>query len=211
MQSSYFSFEENTSLTYTNYNWKGKVESKQTNTVKDVEQMSDGTVKATLAVKVEDKKGKETAEMSYEVYCKHNTLEMDFSSMITPEMQASFENMEVTMSGDNFQLPSNLKVGMELPNIEVEIAAAMNGFNVMTMRVSQTNRKVEAKETITTDAGTFECFKLSYDSNLKTIMTMKQHVITWYNEEVGLVKQELYNKKGKLQSRQELAAVVKSR
>jgi len=205
----YFPFKENTSLTYTTYNRKGKVQNTSTHTISSIEQMDDGALKATVKVENEDKKGAQSSGVSFDVYCKNNTLEMDFSSLVSPEMQASFENMEVTISGDNFKLPSNLKVGQELPDIHAEIETAMNGFTVMTMVIEQTNKKVEAKESITTDAGTFECYKISYDTSLKAIMRVKSHQVVWYNEEVGMVKEEIYNKRGKLDSWQELTAYKK--
>ena len=202
----YFPFKENVSLTYTTYNRKGKVQNTSTHTISSLEQMDDGSLKATVSVENESKKGEKSSGTSFDVYCKDNELQMDFSSMVSPEMQASFENMEVTISGDSFKLPSDLKIGQELDDIHAQIETAMNGFTVMTMVVDQTNRKVEGKEKVTTDAGTFECYKISYDTSLKMLMRVKTHSIVWYNDEVGMVKEEVYNKRNKLESTQELTA-----
>lgn len=202
----YFPFIENTSLTYTYFDKKGKFQSKSQQTIESVEQMSDGSLKAAISAKNMDKKGEEISEVSFDVFCKDDALEMDFSSIITPELQASMTNMEVSISGDNFRLPSDLKVGQEIPDISSDITADMNGFTVIRIHIEQLNKKVEAKESITTDAGTFDCFRVSYDTNLKMIVRTKQHVVTWYNKKVGLVKQEIYNKKDKLESSQVLSA-----
>jgi hypothetical protein len=76
----------------------------------------------------------------------------------------------------------------------------------MDVTISLNDRKVVAEEKITTPAGTFECMKVS--GNRKTTMSFlgkprnrgkpsQEHV--WVAAEVGTIKQENYNYKGKLE------------
>jgi hypothetical protein len=68
-----------------------------------------------------------------------------------------------------------------------------------------TNRKVEAKESVTVPAGTFDCFKISYNSEIKIGFVKKNYrYITWYAPEVGAVKSEFYSAKGKLEGYSEM-------
>ena len=77
----------------------------------------------------------------------------------------------------------------------------------ITMNIS--NRKVDAVESITTPAGTFECYKISYDVAMKMMMNMKSKGVEWYAKGVGLVKNETYSSDGKLLGSNVLTAFKK--
>ena len=79
----------------------------------------------------------------------------------------------------------------------------------MNMNVSITERKVEAKESITTAAGTFECYKISEHSEIKTLFAMKFKSISWFSFEAGTVKTESYKENGKYMGKTELAEIKK--
>ncbi len=71
----------------------------------------------------------------------------------------------------------------------------------MNMNVIIENRKVEAKETITTPAGTFECYKISSEISSKVaFVNQKFKSVDWFAKGVGMVRTETYDKKGKLES-----------
>ena len=71
-------------------------------------------------------------------------------------------------------------------------------MTIMNMSVSITNRKVEAVENITTPAGTFECYKITYDVATKMMINVKMKATEWYAKNVGMVKSESYTSDGKL-------------
>jgi hypothetical protein len=50
---------------------------------------------------------------------------------------------------------------------------------------------------VTTPAGTFECYKLSFDSEVKTILKMTTKSVQWIAKNVGAVKTETFDKNGK--------------
>ncbi|MGB5356106.1 MAG: hypothetical protein WBN11_05375, partial [Eudoraea sp.] len=61
------------------------------------------------------------------------------------------------------------------------------------------NRKVEKQENVTTPAGSFDCFVIYSQSNIKAMMinqSFPQRV--WFSEGVGMIKQESYKKNGDL-------------
>ncbi|MFT5891771.1 MAG: hypothetical protein ACI9Y7_001878 [Dokdonia sp.] len=68
----------------------------------------------------------------------------------------------------------------------------------MNISVMMIDRKVQNKESITTPAGTFECYVITYTSKMKMGIGRTGSSKQWVAEGVGLVKQEDYNKKGKL-------------
>lgn len=205
----YFPFEKGVEFSYSNFNKKGKVTSKATHIVNEITS-ENGSLKASVSTINQDKKGNELTQTDYQVYCKDNVLEMDISSILSPGMTASIENMEVSISGDSFKLPSELKEGQEISDTYTEIKAGMNGMTIMTMGISHSNKVVEGNEKVTTDAGTFDCIKISYDVSIKMVMTKTYHVVTWYNKRVGMVKQETRNKRNKLESSSELTSFKKA-
>ena len=71
------------------------------------------------------------------------------------------------------------------------------------------NRTVEAVENITTRAGTFKCFKISYDIETKAVMTFRAKGTEWIAKDIGVIRSENYNKNGKLTGYSELASLEK--
>lgn len=203
----YFPFKEKTVLGYSYFDKKGKLTSKSVHTVDQVTSRGDGSISATIEIQNQDKKGKEVSSASYEVNCVNNSLQMNITEVMAPNMKASLENLEIDISGDTFELPANLKNGQELPDIHTEIKAGTNGVTIITMAIDHTNRLVEGKEKVSTEAGTFDCIKISYDVGLNMLISKNYRIISWYSENLGLVKQETYNKRGQLESKTELSGL----
>ena len=80
---------------------------------------------------------------------------------------------------------------------------------MMNMTTTVHNRKVEAVERVTTEAGTFECFKVSYDVMTDAMIDIRTKGIEWIAKDVGAVRTETYNKNGKLTGYSELIKIEK--
>lgn len=102
------------------------------------------------------------------------------------------------------EFPSELSVGQEFG--EYEYTLKMSGMSTK----SSGKSKVTAQESLTTDAGTFDCFKVESESTSKVMMTTtKINTTAWYAKNVGAVKTETYDKKGKVMSTMELVSFKK--
>ena len=77
----------------------------------------------------------------------------------------------------------------------------------MNMTVNVTDREVIGKETVTTKAGTYECYKVSQKMSMKYIVNAQFSSVEYYAEGVGHVKSESYNKGGKLIGTRELVSI----
>lgn len=118
--------------------------------------------------------------------------------------------MEMKFSGTDLEFPSALVPGTNLPDGTFTMEAFMNGIKMITLNVTITNRKVLSKESITVPAGTFECYKISYDSELKAGFAKKSYTyVTWFAPEVGAVKSEYYSVKGSLEGHSEMTVFKK--
>ena len=194
---SFFPFEEGAEMEYTMYDKKDKLVGVATHQVASMENI-DGGVEAEVKSKMVDKKGKEVYEGSYTVKCEGNKLYMDMSNFLPTEMLGQ---LDATVEGEGLVIPSDLQVGQTLPDASTKINMASGGLgNLMNMTVTISNREVEAKETVETPAGTYECYKITQETSVKTIMKKKSQSAEWYNEEVGLIRSESYDKKGRLES-----------
>ncbi len=92
----------------------------------------------------------------------------------------------------------------KIPNASLRMSIATMNFS---FHIS--NGKVLGRESIEVPAGTFaDCLKITYIMKQTNPMeTVKFYVTEWYAPEVGLVKQEMKDKKGNIASVQTLTAV----
>ncbi|MBK9013540.1 MAG: hypothetical protein IPM82_05355 [Saprospiraceae bacterium] len=164
-----------------------------------MEAVADG-FKAGVSIVVSNEKGKSVSEGNYNVECRNGVLYMDMSSMLDPRTMEGFKDMEVEMSGTALEFPAKLIPGQTLPDGCINIKAMTGGITLMNMSMNITNRKVEAAEVVTTPAGTFECVKMSQESELKSIIKKKFKTVSWYAIGVGMVKSENLDEKGNVES-----------
>jgi len=194
----YYPLEEGVKFEMTTYNKKGKKEGVVNYKVTDIDNDT-----ATIETIIYDEKGKEIITSNYQILCEGDKISIDFKSMISPEMFKQYKDMDMDITGNNIELPNDLQIGQTLKDARMNMAINMGGIK-MNMSVDMLNRKVNNKESITTPAGTFECYALSYDSEIKMGFKMKFIIKEWIAEGVGVVKSETYNKKGKLMGYSEL-------
>ena len=203
--SKYYPMEEGSSFQYTMYDKKGKTEGITDYTISSVS-TDGGTTSATFDFKFTDEKGNELLHSDYEISCSGDGIRIDYESLFPAQMMQQYEEMglEMDISGTDIKLPNDLSVGKILEDANLAIAMSMSGIK-MNVSVDQTNRKVEKKESITTAAGTFDCYVITETSVMKAMgVNQETNNKLWLAEGVGMIKQETYKKNGNLMSRMEL-------
>lgn len=192
-------------FTMTSYSAKDKVTSTSTTTVNDVKTTATATT-ADLTQVVKDEKGKETGTMNTTVSCEGGTFSIDMKSFTSPEQTKAYKDMNMTVEGNTLQYPAILTVGTSLPdgNLKMTFSDKKSGAQVAGSNIAITDRKVVAKETMTTTAGTFECYKITYTFNFESVMVMPngqtmnmpgmkpRQVTEWYSMKVGSVRSETW-------------------
>jgi hypothetical protein len=205
---------EGTQWSYQSFDKKGKLSSTATQKIVATSE-SGGTVTASIKQELVDDKEKPINTSEYDVSCDGNQINISIEKMMNEEMMASFKGMEVKVDADQLDYYSNPTVGQNLKDATMVIDVATSGtetamgMSMLKMTVNITNRKVEAKETVTTAAGTFECYKITYDIEMKTIVKVQAKAVEWFCPGVGMVKQESYNKNGKFTGSSELSELIK--
>lgn len=199
--SMYYPFTEGTTFQITSYDKKGKKAS-----VVDYNIINVSGTTATINTKISDDKGKEVTTTNYNVICENNVISIDFKSLMNPDLMKQYKDMEMEFEGTNIELPNNIDVGKTLKDANMIMTMKMSGMN-MKMHMNLIDRKVEGKETVTTPAGTFDCYLITYTMEMKMGMKYTGMNKEWIAEGVGMVKSENYNKKGKLMGYSELTKI----
>jgi hypothetical protein len=194
----FFPFEKGKVRVMEEYNAKDKLQGKSRQEVINT-RSEGGLVVATIKMTHTDDKDKNEMLSEYDVSCDGGIFKMAITAMVPSESIEGFKSMEMTMDAKDLEMPTALEVGLTLPDGSLTIKGGMNGMTMMTMTVEITNRKVEGKESVTTAAGTFDCFKISETSSMKMgFMNQTTSSIQYFAPKYGVVKSEHYDKNGKL-------------
>ncbi|NNC35661.1 MAG: hypothetical protein HKO09_12360, partial [Croceitalea sp.] len=177
--SRFYPMNEGTTFQITMYDKKDKVSGVMDYVIKEA---SGNT--ATMYYEMQDEKGKMLTSSEYDITCSDDGVTIDFSSMMSPEIMGQYEDMEVEMSGTDLLYPNNLSTGQTLPDADVLMTIKMPPMN-MKMNMNFFNRKVEGKESVTTPAGTFDCYVITYDSEAKMGIKMTSRNKLWLSEGYG--------------------------
>lgn len=188
----FYNLKEGSKWELTSYNAKDKVTGRQINELRALDETSNGWV-ATIYFKSFDKKDELVYEKEVELECEDGVIKMDMERFIPEESLQAFKDMNMTVEVDNLEWPSDLSVGKSLDDGAITISG-----DFMNMKVDVVNRKVEGKEKITTPAGTFDTFKVSYDVKMKMMMSRESKAVDYIAEDVGIVRSESYNGNGKM-------------
>ena len=189
--SKFYPMEEGTKFQITSYDKKDNPSAVIDYIVKE----SSGDT-AVIYYDMHDEKGELVLNSEYSIQCENDGISIDFRSLAAPGMMEQYKDMEVDITGTNLYLPNNLSAGQVLPDADLLMNVSMEPIT-MKLTVKIFNREVIGEENVTTPAGTFNCVILSQNTESKMGVKVSGSSKEWYAPEVGLVKQESYNKKGK--------------
>lgn len=194
----YIPFQVGKKVTTESYDDKDKLTGSSTMKVIAINEV-DGKQEIVVESENFDKKGESQGTGQFQYYCNGDVFEMDMKTMIDQEQMSGFEDMTIEYTVNNLAYPRVLTAGMTLNDGFVEMVILNQGIKFMTWRIDITNIKVEAIESITVPAGTFEAYKISSDYTSKTgFVTVNMKSVQWMVKEIGAVRTESYDKKDKL-------------
>jgi hypothetical protein len=209
---SFFPLKENVRYEYEMFDKKEKMTARMTHTMKNISGSEDN-MKATLAQEIFDgKKGDKISVSELDWTCQNGTLHFDMKSMNlmmdnTQQMNMAEGGMSIDVTGDELDLPSELEVGQTLRDVSYTIKITMGTLPLINRTFTVKDRKVESRENLTTPAGTFDCYKVTFTTTDEKGRSQKSSI--WYAKDAGMIKNENYNDDGKLINSQVLVKVVK--
>jgi hypothetical protein len=203
----YYPETKGAELVYKNFDKKGKLTGTSTQQVTEYTKTANGAT-ATILVKTTDDKGKNPTEGELHVKCEGGIFYFDMQGFLNQPMKGG-EGMEITMEHDNLQMPSKLKAGDKLKDGWIKMTMGAGGMVIMTMEITVTDRIVEKVETITTEAGTFECYKINQTVISKVPMKIESKSSQWLTKGTGVIKNESYSSDGSILSSMVLSQIKK--
>jgi hypothetical protein len=191
--SDYYYLQNNKTIEMTIKNKKGNQTGKVIYVISNLSNKGNSTT-ATVNSEMFDKNGKSISKASNNVECENGTLSMDMKMLIPSAQQEQMGTMAATGTVSYIDYPGNMKESDALKDAsfaaDFTSASGLKGNISMNM----TNRKVVGKETVTTPAGSWECFKITYHSKMIFKMgigiPMNADVTEWYAPGFGVVKTE---------------------
>jgi hypothetical protein len=198
----------NAQLEYKHYDKKGGLAGSSIQKVTDIKK-SAGSTEISVTVESFDAKGKSQGSANLKARCTGGVYYIDMKNYMNQQSMESYKDMEMKIEGGNLEMPSSMKAGDILKNGDMKMSFSSSGMTIMTMTINISNRKVEVVENLTTPAGTFECYKISFDVATKMMVNVKTHGVEWLAKGVGMVKSETYSTDGKLLGSSVLTALKK--
>lgn len=210
---SFYYLSDNSTVEMTVYDRKGKESGKQTWKITDVKNNDKGYVSTIESMFIDDK-GKETAKGKGTYICHNGVLKADMRMAVPQQQMEAYKDMEVRADEVFIEYPQNMSAGQTLQDGIFKMEMYNKDALATTINFSQVNRKVEGKEKITTPAGSWDAYKITYDGQMKAMIggigiPMNFKAVEWFAPGFGMVKSETYTKNGKLMGSTLLTAYKK--
>lgn len=211
-----FYYLSNSSVEMTTYDRKGKESGKLTYTIRDVSKAGNTTT-ASFTSEMVDEKGKSLSKGSGKYKCTGGVLLIDARVAMPQEQMAAYKDMEVKADEVFIEYPASFSGGENLKDVNLKMDIVNKGATFSTITLEESNRKVEGKESVTSPAGTWDCWKITYDGRFRATIGGPTGIgipvnfksTEWFAPGFGIVKTESYNKNGKLMGSTLITAVKK--
>jgi hypothetical protein len=192
-------------LVYKSFDKKGKLSGTSTSQVTEYNRIASGAT-ATIHSKSSDAKGKVVSEGDLKVKCENGIFYFDMTGFLNQSASA-YQGMDVKMESNNLEMPSKLSIGDKLKDGWVKMT--ISGPFKMSMEITISDRIIEKKESITTEAGTFDCYKINQTVTTNGPMKMVSKSSEWLSAGTGMIKTENYANDGSLMSSMQLSSIKK--
>jgi hypothetical protein len=203
----------NAQIQMTIYDKKGQASGVQTWKVTDVKKEGGGFT-SSINTSFKDEKGREITQSTGIYKCVNGMLQADIRMSMPQEQMQQYKPTEATMNNVYLEYPYSMSVGQTLKDADFTMDMNMNTGMTANVSFKETNRKVDAKENVTTPAGSWDAYLISYEANMRTKMAgigipFTFHVKEWFVPGTGIVKSESYSKNGKLVGSTMITSITK--
>ncbi len=210
----FFFLQNNKSIEMTAYGSRDEVTGKSVYTVSNLTN-SGGVAKATLTSEAFDGQGTSISKNTGWIRCEGGLMKLDMLLMVPPQQQKDpFGNaMQIKADTVYLEYPTSMNPGDALKDVHFTMTVTHPGGpgapppppgpfpgpgsgQKVTMNI--TERKVQSKESVTTPAGTWDCFKITYKSKVSAKsgpfgFPVTTDVTEWYAPGFGVVKRQSKN------------------
>lgn len=199
----YYLLQQGKTITMTNYGRKDKVTGSVVYTISKVT-AAKGGVTATVHTQVKNEQNENVSSSETNVDCNGGVYHADIRMMLNQQQQKHLEKYKVQT---NFfvDYPTAMKVGDVLKDARFIVEANSEDALSTDMTISIEERTVLANEQITTDAGTWDCFRIKARITLKATVggidiPFSSDYLEWFAPGFGIVKTEMKSYRSELTS-----------
>jgi len=192
--SNYYYLQNNKTIELTITNKKGNESGKMKYTISDVKKSGSST-NATINSEFVNAKGETITKGTNNVRCENGMMQMDMKVFIPAAQQEQMKSGTANASDVYLEYPANMQVGDQLKDGKLNMDYESSSGLKSSIDISITERKVEGKETVTTPAGTWECFKITAHNKIVSKIAgigipINMDVTEWFAPGFGIVKTE---------------------
>ena len=149
-----------------------------------------------------------------QVQCSKGTLWWDMGLTGPAALVQKIRSFQVRTQQASMVYPDSMQKGDSLDDGYMEMDLDLEGKTISREQMSITDRKVEGMDRITTPAGTWNCYRISYTARLRTSLLgigipLVFRYREWFAPGFGLVKRQAYRKKNKLSGSLILVSIQK--
>ncbi len=189
----FYYMQNNKTVEITITNKKGKETGKNVYTISNVQQ-SGGTITSIVNSEFIKSKGDTVSKATNNIKCVGGIIMMDMKMFIPSAQEEQMGTTSASAQSAYLEYPSNMKEGDELKDGQFGMDFKTQSGIGAHINIDITKRKVQGKESVTTPAGRWNCFKITYHS--KVVMKIgigipvNMDVTEWYAPGFGVVKTE---------------------
>jgi len=165
--SQYIYMQKNKTIEMTAFSNKGDITFKSVSNVSDVN-TSNRITTANVVTQTYDKNGKLMGSSNVAYKCSGGAMMMDMSSNSPQQSQQSVKMDIKVISQSYMEYPAGMQVGDHLKDASSQMESTMNNGMTAVINVQVTDRIVAGKESVTTTAGTWDCFKITSKTTSST-------------------------------------------
>ena len=190
----YYYLQNNKTIEMTISNKNGKESGKMTYVVSDSKK-NGSAVTATINSEFVDAKGKTITKATNNVKCENGVMQMNMKTFIPAAQMEQMKSGTATANDVYLEYPANMNVGDQLKDGQFNMDYESTSGLKSSIEISITERKVEGKESVTTPAGTWECYKITSENKIVSKIAgigipIRMSVTEWYASGFGVIKTE---------------------
>ena len=177
---------------------KGKENGKLTYNISEITKTGNEFI-ASFTTETKNKSEVSLSKVPGKFKCSNGSLFMDAAVAIPKEQMMPYKDMTVQSGAGFVEYPSKLTSGQTFRDTSFTLQVLNNGSFFANITLDQTNRKVEAKESIVNRTGTWECWKITYagkftaDNGSSPPTAFNFKCTEWFAPGFGIVKSETYS------------------
>lgn len=194
-------------LRYHNFNNKDKLLSTVDRYVSET--VEDSLIKLIEVVTVVKKtSGKEKYRNQVSMRCENGIFSIDMRDYLDQDLLEILDQSQTTFKSSWVVIPELLDTTKVMPDNLLEITSVDDeSTHHYTLRMR--NRRFRGVEKVSTPAGDFVAYKMSYTMNRRTFELQQTEVIEWMVEDIGVVKAVFYDTEGNLRGTTILNEIAK--